>query len=568
LKFLRFLRWNHSIGRQISVAFIIPLIVLTLVFIGVLYQTSMSIVQDHVITQFELRLKLNMENLVNEVNEDLVAKALTDKAQHQVLVGKLNAFTQEHEGLQNAYVIAKVDGKDVVLALSNDEMYLEELPFTAEQNQALQSNTQVISEIYEDDWGVHKSLFVPYAKSNVVIGIDMDASFVKNLKSYILMLSVAFLSAAIVVGGLIAFFTGRKLSKPIIQLMKQTKSLTEGDLRASSDLRNQRQDELGQLASSYEEMRQSLSDIIHMLRQNSTVLEESSTTLQRATSELSNGSKQVAHAMTEEANATDERASHLDTVAQMIRNVTESAGVVDKQVADMAVLSAGAQTLSHQGNEQVRYIEKQMQEIRSTGEEASSKLKQLDQRTKEISNVIGVIRTIASQINMLSLNATIEAARAGEHGKGFTVVAQEIQKLAKQTNDSVTSIIESVEVITTETVLVMETNAKSSKEIAKGVQLISENGRLFEEIRSSVSLLAEGVAHVREHTDGIAQSARTTLSAVNGVLEIADQSVASQQEIAATFQQQYSSVQQLEEMSSQTREMAQELAALIQKFKV
>lgn len=568
MKFLRFLRWNHSIGRQISVAFIIPLIVLTLVFIGVLYQTSMSIVQDHVITQFELRLKLNMENLVNEVNEDLVAKALTDKAQHQVLVGKLNAFTQEHEGLQNAYVIAKVDGKDVVLALSNDEMYLEELPFTAEQNQALQSNTQVISEIYEDDWGVHKSLFVPYAKSNVVIGIDMDASFVKNLKSYILMLSVAFLSAAIVVGGLIAFFTGRKLSKPIIQLMKQTKSLTEGDLRASSDLRNQRQDELGQLASSYEEMRQSLSDIIHMLRQNSTVLEESSTTLQRATSELSNGSKQVAHAMTEEANATDERASHLDTVAQMIRNVTESAGVVDKQVADMAVLSAGAQTLSHQGNEQVRYIEKQMQEIRSTGEEASSKLKQLDQRTKEISNVIGVIRTIASQINMLSLNATIEAARAGEHGKGFTVVAQEIQKLAKQTNDSVTSIIESVEVITTETVLVMETNAKSSKEIAKGVQLISENGRLFEEIRSSVSLLAEGVAHVREHTDGIAQSARTTLSAVNGVLEIADQSVASQQEIAATFQQQYSSVQQLEEMSSQTREMAQELAALIQKFKV
>ncbi|ARU59636.1 hypothetical protein CBW65_00040 [Tumebacillus avium] len=563
---MKLLRWNHSIGRQISFAFVVPLLLLTLVFLGVLYQTTMSIVNDHVITQFEQRLELNMTNLTGTIPEELVTAALTDKSKYQELLTKLNDFTKQNEGLQNAYVIAKVDGKDVVLALSNDDMYLEELAFTPEQNQALDQNAQTVSEIYEDDWGVHKSLFMPYASSNAVVGIDMDASFVNNLKHYILVLSVVFLVAAIIIGGAIAFIVGNRLSRPIIALVKHTKLVAKGDLTTS--MTNSRHDEIGQLADSFEEMRQSLAGIINSLHQDSIVLENSSATLQIALTELSAGSQQVVTAITAEAQAADDRSDHLETVTKMVHSVTDSVTVVDKQVSEMAMLSETAQSLSQQGNDQVQHIATQMNEIQIYGAETSSKLQRLDQRTKEISNVIGIIRTIASQINMLSLNATIEAARAGENGKGFAVVAQEIQKLANQTNDSVASIIESVQVITDETVTVLESNAKSSEEIEKGVALIMENGRLFESIQASVTSLASGVTHIVEHTEGIARSAAQTLSAVQEVTAISIESAAAQQEISATSQQQYSSIQQLDQMSGQIQEMAQELGVLIKQFKV
>ncbi|TCP50169.1 methyl-accepting chemotaxis protein [Tumebacillus sp. BK434] len=563
---MKFLRWNHSIGRQISFAFVVPLLLLTLVFLGVLYQTTMSIVNDHVISQFEQRLELNMTNLTSSIPEELVSAALTDKSKYQELLTKLNDFTKKNEGLQNAYVIAKVDGKDVILALSNEDLYLAELPFTTEQNQALEQDAETVSDIYEDDWGVHKSLFMPYVNSKAVVGIDMDASFVNNLKRYVMILSVVFLIAAIIIGGAIAFVVGNRLSRPIIALVKHTKLVAKGDLTTS--MTNNRHDEIGQLADSFEEMRKSLAGIINSLHQDSIVLENSSSTLQIALTELSAGSQQVVTAITAEAQAADNRSDHLETVTQMVHSVTDSVTVVDKQVTEMAMLSETAQTLSQQGNSQVQHLAAQMNEIQIYGAETSSKLQRLDQRTKEISNVIGIIRTIASQINMLSLNATIEAARAGENGKGFAVVAQEIQKLANQTNDSVASIIESVQVITDETVNVLESNAKSSEEIEKGVVLIMENGRLFEKIQTSVSSLASGVSHIVEHTEGIARSATQTLSAVQEVTAISVESAAAQQEISATSQQQYSSIQQLDQMSAQIQEMAQELASLIKQFKV
>lgn len=543
-----------------------PLILLTLVFLGVLYQTTMGIVNDHVITQFEERLKLNMTNLVNNVPEELVVAALHDQTKYQELLTKLNEFTKQNEGLQNAYVISKTNGKDVILALSNDDMYLAELPFTEEQNRTLEQNAQTVSEIYSDDWGIHKSLFAPYVKANSVVGIDMDASFVHNVKQYILILSIVFLVASIIVGGVIAFVVGKRLSRPIIALVSQTKRVAEGDLTTS--MTNDRHDELGQLADSFEEMRRNLSGIINSLHQDSRVLETSSATLQLALTELSAGSQQVVTAISAEAQAADERSNHLETVTTMVHNVTDSVGMVDKQVSDMAVLSETAQSLSKQGNDQVQQIATQMNAIQTYGAETSAKLRQLDQRTKEISNVIGIIRTIASQINMLSLNATIEAARAGENGKGFAVVAQEIQKLANQTNDSVASIIESVQVINDETGTVIESNAKSSEEIEKGVALIMENGRLFEKIQTSVSSLASGVTNIVEHTEGIARSAASTLSAVQEVTAISIESAASQQEISATSQQQNSSIQQLDQMSAQIQAMAQELAILIKQFKV
>lgn len=564
--FSRLFAFTRSIGRQIFLAIIVPLVLFSLLFSGVLYQTTMGIMNEHVITQFEERLRMNILNLSQQVDTELVQKALQDQSKYQELYEILTSFVKENDGMQNAYVIAKTNGKDVILALSNEHQYLTELPFTPEQNQALQTGRPVTSDIYTDDWGVHKSLFLPLPDANAVIGIDMDASFVTDLQSYILWLSIGFIVSAIVVGGLIALITGKRMASPIVQLVHHMKRLAEGDL--TTPVATTRKDEIGQLTASFEDMRQKLSAVVHSLRINSTRMEETSSTLLQASSELSAGSNQITTTIAAEVQASEQRSMHLEKVAQMVQTVSEAISEVDQNVSQFAELSQQAQDLSQQGNEQVLEITRQMDAIQRYEEETIAKLQKLDQRSKDVTNVINIIRDIASQINLLSLNASIEAARAGENGKGFAVVAQEIQKLAKQTNDSVSHIIDSMEEMTLETEEVLKANAQSAREIEKGVVLIGENGKLFERIYESVQELAKGMARIVTSTEQISRSANSTLSSVQEITAISEETVATTEEISASTQQQFASIQQLEHMSRRINSISHELDELIKSFNV
>lgn len=564
--FSRLFAFTRSIGRQIFLAIIVPLVLFSLLFSGVLYQTTMGIMNEHVITQFEERLRMNILNLNQQVDTELVQKALQDQGKYQELYEILTSFVKENAGMQNAYVIAKTNGKDVILALSNEHQYLTELPFTPEQNQALETGRPVTSDIYTDDWGVHKSLFLPLPDANAVIGIDMDASFVTDLQSYILWLSIGFIVSAIVVGGLIALITGKRMASPIVQLVHHMKRLAEGDL--TTPVATTRKDEIGQLTASFEEMRQKLSAVVQSLRINSTRMEETSSTLLQASSELSAGSNQITTTIAAEVQASEQRSMHLEKVAQMVQTVSEAISEVDQNVSQFAELSQQAQDLSQQGNEQVLEITRQMDAIQRYEEETIAKLQKLDQRSKDVTNVINIIRDIASQINLLSLNASIEAARAGENGKGFAVVAQEIQKLAKQTNDSVSHIIDSMEEMTLETEEVLKANAQSAREIEKGVVLIGENGKLFEQIYESVQELAKGMARIVTSTEQISRSANSTLSSVQEITAISEETVATTEEISASTQQQFASIQQLEHMSRRINSISHELDELIKSFNV
>jgi len=564
--FSRLFAFTRSIGRQIFLAIIVPLVLFSLLFSGVLYQTTMGIMNEHVITQFEERLRMNILNLNQQVDTELVQKALQDQGKYQELYEILTSFVKENAGMQNAYVIAKTNGKDVILALSNEHQYLTELPFTPEQNQALETGRPVTSDIYTDDWGVHKSLFLPLPDANAVIGIDMDASFVTDLQSYILWLSIGFIVSAIVVGGLIALITGKRMASPIVQLVHHMKRLAEGDL--TTPVATTRKDEIGQLTASFEEMRQKLSAVVQSLRINSTRMEETSSTLLQASSELSAGSNQITTTIAAEVQASEQRSMHLEKVAQMVQTVSEAISEVDQNVSQFAELSQQAQDLSQQGNEQVLEITRQMDAIQRYEEETIAKLQKLDQRSKDVTNVINIIRDIASQINLLSLNASIEAARAGENGKGFAVVAQEIQKLAKQTNDSVIHIIDSMEEMTLETEEVLKANAQSAREIEKGVVLIGENGKLFEQIYESVQELAKGMARIVTSTEQISRSANSTLSSVQEITAISEETVATTEEISASTQQQFASIQQLEHMSRRINSISHELDELIKSFNV
>ncbi|MGC5326483.1 methyl-accepting chemotaxis protein [Brevibacillus sp. SYSU BS000544] len=560
---MNFLR--KSIRRQLTAIVLLPLLLFTFVFITVLYETSMNLVNNHVIVQFENRLESNMEKLTIEATPQLIEEALQSRSKYEQLFTILTNFTKKYEGMQNAYVIAKVDGKDVILALSNDDMYMSELPFTPEQNQALETKQSVMSSIYKDDWGVHKSLFLPVS-SNTVIGIDMDASFIENLENYILWLSVGFVVAAVIIGAFLSILSKKMIIIPVISLAERTKMLAQGDL--TTPITTDRIDELGTLSNGFEEMRKKLLQLISLIRDNSETIDTVSDHLLLASVKLTDSSKITTMSISEEAKAAEERSNHIQEVFNMVQQVSDSVSFVDDKVTNMNEVSESAQNLAKKGNQQVQVISSQITEIQKYGEINSHQLRNLGQRTKEISDIINIISNIASHINLLALNASIEAARAGEHGKGFAVVAQEVQKLAKQTNDSVGHIVDNIKEILVETEKASETTEQSFQEINKGVALIIENGLLFEQIYQSVDELTKGVNCIADSTYKIASLSTDTLSAVEQISAISEESVATTQEIAASTEEQTQSVVELQKMSQDLKQMSKDLYELVHSFKV
>ena len=149
-------------------------------------------------------------------------------------------------------------------------------------------------------------------------------------------------------------------------------------------------------------------------------------------------------------------------------------------------------------------VAKKMSEIQTTVDDSATVIKQLDGKSQQIGEIIGVITNIADQTNLLALNAAIEAARAGEHGRGFAVVADEVRKLAEESRgaaNQITGLIKDIQQGTKQAVTTME---QGTKTVGEGAKNIADTVTAIDEI---VKAAADVATMVQE----IAAAARRTI---------------------------------------------------------
>jgi len=557
---------KQSINRQLTVGFLTQMLITTIMIMGAFYWIISGIIQNNVMKQFENQLSILIYELAKEVKIEDVTNAVNNKNEHSKLVNKLTEFQEEYSNIELAYVIGKVDQKDVIVALNGtEEYYLTELPFTDEQNRALQEQTTLFSEVYEDEWGVHKSVFIPISDS-YLLGIDMSAKFIKDLEKKTLLTSIIILVSVIVIGIIVSFFISRRFSKPILQLAGHAKNLTDGVL--TEPISNNRQDELGQLYSSFEEMRQKFLSIVQDIRNSSVKIDETSSNVLKSSTELATSINQIAVSTTQEVQALEDQTQHIEQIANQVEITSELMSDIEGEYVQIETLANQSKEMTLNGNKQVDKATEQMEEIKKYGEKTTEQLKQLGNKSKEIASIITIIKDISSQIHLLSLNASIEAARAGEAGKGFGVVAQEIQKLAQQTDDSVAQIIRNIEEIMNETKGAISINDKSFEQIMIGTELIKENGSLFKQIRDSVDQLANLITKTSQNTVVVSNAAKESLAAIQQIAAISEESTAATQEISASVTQQNQSVDELKSLSETLYTMATQLQKVTSTFKI
>lgn len=209
-----------------------------------------------------------------------------------------------------------------------------------------------------------------------------------------------------------------------------------------------------------------------------------------------------------------------------------------------------------------------MNVIDQSVKKAENVISALESKSKDITQILGVINGIADQTNLLALNAAIEAARAGESGRGFSVVAEEVRKLAVQSANSAKEIENLIKEIVQDIDVSQEVFTAVNREVQSGLSFTEQTRVSFHNIFEMTKEISDQLQTMNQTVIQLSNGSAHVSEAVREIADVSRESSANIQDIAASAEEQLASMEEISSSSATLSSMAEELRDLISKFKV
>lgn len=364
---------------------------------------------------------------------------------------------------------------------------------------------------------------------------------------------------------LITMFVVRQIIKPIKPISKHVKQVADGHLNLDP-LKINKRDELGELATDVNQMVTTLHHIIHQVATNSQQVAATSEQLFASAEETNTTTERINQAIQEVANGIEQQSQNTQQANKDLMDIANKIDTVTAQTHEATQASNHADELSQSGNKIVNQTIQQINQIRDHTDDISQMTNSLNKKAKEIDQIINLITGISEQTNLLALNASIEAARAGEHGKGFSVVAEEVRKLASETSLATDQVSNLIVEIQQEAQQSVDTTAKGQQAVDRGIELVSKSNKAFSTISSTTSESAQQLNQLSENIIAIKEQMKNIVTAVDGITSIAEQSAHNTEDIAHSGDEQKAMMQGITEASKELATIAEQLQASIEQF--
>ncbi len=469
-----------------------------------------------------------------------------------------------------AFLLAE-DG--TLLAHPNEEMLNTNLKDNADYSeifQAIQNEREGFEEYTEDNTQkimIHKK--IPSTNWTFAIVLDKTLAYkpLRDLTNKYMIIML--IGTALII--LISLAISQKVVKPIRNLSVIIERLSHYDL--SFDQNSEavkylnKKDEIGTITRALATMQENLIVLVKDISSSSQQVASSSEELTATSQQSAIAADEVAKTIEEIAKGASDQAKNTENGAVNINELGELIQKEQLYIKDLNISTKEVDILKDEGVLILKDLIKKSEKSAIVANDVNKVIINTNESAEKIENASKMIKSIAEQTNLLALNAAIEAARAGEAGRGFSIVADEIRKLAEQSNKFTEEIASIIGELIDKTGNAVEKMKEAGEIVASQMESVEMTNEKFERISAAIEKMKDVIESINRSGQGMEDKKREIIGIIESLSAISQENAAGTEEAAASVEEQTASMEEIANASESLSKLAEEMHESISKFK-